>query len=170
LVADSVPIHRETYLAIVLDRESNGPVIVASSNGGMDIEETAELHPELIIKEKVNISTGVTDEQCLKIAEALKFTGKMKEEAAFEIKQLYDLFIELDAVQIEINPFVESSENRVFCIDAKINVDENASFRQKELFETAEDGTECEDAKELQAHKTGLNYVGLDGDIACLGR
>lgn len=170
LVADSVPIHEEKYLAIVMDRESNGPVVVGSSNGGVDIEETAEKHPELIIKEKIDINIGITDEQCLKVANELKFEGKLKEKAANEIKQLYNLFIELDAVQIEINPFVESSEDRVFCIDAKINVDENAKFRQKQIFETAEKESECEDVREVKAHECGLNYVGLDGDIACLGK
>jgi succinyl-CoA synthetase beta subunit len=74
LVAESIPIYRETYLAIVLDRESNGPVIVASSNGGVDIEETAEQHPELIIKEPIDILKGVTDEQCLKVVDKLKVT------------------------------------------------------------------------------------------------
>lgn len=171
LVADSVPIHSEKYLAIVMDRESNGPVIVGSSNGGVDIEETAESHPELIIKERVDVNAGITNEQCSKIAKALKFDGSLtlKEKAANEIRQLYELFIELDAVQIEINPFVESSEDRVFCIDAKINVDENAKFRQQEIFKTAEQDSEYEDIREVRAHESGLNYVGLDGDIACLG-
>uniref|UniRef100_A0A914WK47 Succinate--CoA ligase [GDP-forming] subunit beta, mitochondrial n=1 Tax=Plectus sambesii TaxID=2011161 RepID=A0A914WK47_9BILA len=166
MVAESVQIGRETYLAILMDRDSNGPVIVASPAGGVDIEEVAEKSPHLIFKEPIDISTGVTDEIALRLAEKLEFKGALKNKAAEEIKRLYKLFIAVDATQVEINPFVETTDNRVFCVDAKLNFDDSAAFRQKEIF--AMDDHAEQDPRETEAEKFGLNYIGLDGNIACL--
>ncbi|EYC41181.1 hypothetical protein Y032_0579g241 [Ancylostoma ceylanicum] len=166
MVAEGVPIKRETYLAVLMDRESGGPVIVASPAGGVDIEKVAEETPNLIFKEPVDIDVGLTDEQALKVAKNLEFSGEMAKKAANEIKLLYNLFISVDATQVEINPFVETRDGRVFCVDAKMNFDDSAAFRQKEIF--ALDDKSEQDAREVEAHRYNLNYIGMEGNIACL--
>ncbi|KAI1705348.1 ATP-grasp domain-containing protein [Ditylenchus destructor] len=166
MVAESVEILRETYLAILLDRNANGPIVVASPAGGTDIEEVAEKNPELILQEPICIETGVTDAQAMKIAKFLQFPESVLTLAAKEIQRLYELLLKIDATQVEINPFAETSGDKVYCIDAKINFDDSAAFRQKEIF-ALESGEE-QDAREVEAHKYHLNYIGLDGDIACL--
>ncbi|KAK0405177.1 hypothetical protein QR680_017841 [Steinernema hermaphroditum] len=166
MVAESVPIARETYLAILMDREYNGPVVVASPAGGVDIEEVAEKTPELIFKEPIDIHKGISDEQCMRLATDLKFEGDLQKKAADQIRRLYELFVAVDATQVEINPFVETSDNRVFCVDAKLNFDDSASFRQRAIF--AMDNNEEKDVREVEAHKYHLNYIGMDGNIACL--
>ncbi|KAE9417531.1 hypothetical protein Angca_006825, partial [Angiostrongylus cantonensis] len=166
MIAEGVPIKRETYVAILMDQKSNGPVVVVSPAGGVDIEEVAAVTPDLIFKVPVDINVGITDAQTLMIAKNLKFSGHLATTAAKEIKRLYDLFIDVDATQIEINPFAETEDGRVFCIDAKMNFDDSAAFRQKEVF-AMEDWSE-QDSRELEAHKHRLNYVGLKGNIACL--
>ncbi|CAD5226142.1 unnamed protein product [Bursaphelenchus xylophilus] len=168
MVADSVHICRETYLALLLDRESNAPVVVVSAAGGMDIEEVAEKHPEKIIKESIDIRKGITREQSLKLATALEFKGELKEKTADEIERLYKLMLKIDATQIEINPLAETSDKRVFCIDAKLNFDDNAEFRQKEIFDSAAEDDQSHDPREVKAKACNLNFIGLDGDIACL--
>ncbi|CAD5218733.1 unnamed protein product [Bursaphelenchus okinawaensis] len=168
MVADSVPICRETYLALLLDRESNAPVVVASAAGGMDIEEVAKKHPEKIIKVPINVTKGIQREESLKVAEALEFKGELKEKTADEIERLYNLMLKIDATQIEINPLAETSDNRVFCIDAKLNFDDNAEFRQKQIFESATEEEETQDPREVRAKAANLNFIALDGDIACL--
>ncbi|VDM61883.1 unnamed protein product [Angiostrongylus costaricensis] len=166
MIAEGVPIKRETYVAVLMDQESNGPVVVVSPAGGVDIEEVAAVTPDLIFKVPVDINVGITDVQTLMIAKNLKFNGHLATTAAKEIKRLYDLFIAVDATQIEINPFAETEDGRVFCIDAKMNFDDSAAFRQKEVF-AMEDWSE-QDSRELEAHKHRLNYIGMEGNIACL--
>lgn len=166
MVAQALDISRETYLAIVMDRAANGPVLIGSPQGGMDIEEVAEKSPELMFKEIVDIKKGVTDEQATRLAGNLKFQGKNLTEAAAQIKALYNLFIAVDATQVEVNPFGETTAGDVVCFDAKINFDDNAEFRQKDIF-AQRDPTE-EDPRETAATAQGLNYVQMDGDIACM--
>ena len=166
MVAESIPIKHETYLAILMDRDSNGPVIVASPAGGMDIEDIAEKQPELILKTPINISSGISDVQSIKIAEFLKFSQHLVPVAAEQIKRLYELFIEVDATQVEINPLAETHDGRVFAVDAKLNFDDNASYRQKDIF--AMDNHEGQDPRDVEAKKYHLNYIGMDGNIACL--
>lgn len=168
MVAESIPILRETYLAFLMDREYNGPVVVHSPAGGVDIEEVAEKTPDLIYKEPVDIAVGITKDQCRRIAENLKFKGALAEEAADQIRRLYELFLKLEATQIEINPFVETGDHRVFSVDAKLNFDESAAFRQKAVFGLGLDSAEESDPREVDARKHKLNYIGLDGNIACL--
>uniref|UniRef100_A0A914GWR9 Succinate--CoA ligase [ADP-forming] subunit beta, mitochondrial n=1 Tax=Globodera rostochiensis TaxID=31243 RepID=A0A914GWR9_GLORO len=166
MVAESITINRETYLSIIMDPTSTGPVIVACPIGGMDIEEIAINQPELIFKERISVLDGVTEEQCQRVAKFLKFSEKALANASEQIRRLYDLFIEVDASQIEINPFAETDDARVFCVDAKLNFDDNASFRQSDIFgmETFDEM----DFRETMAKKCGLSYVGLDGNIACM--
>ncbi|WKY04138.1 hypothetical protein Q1695_005257 [Nippostrongylus brasiliensis] len=166
MVCEGVPIKRETYLAVLMDRESNGPCVVVSPQGGMDIEQVAEKTPHLIFKHPIDIEVGMTDEQALKIASCLEFKGELAKAAAEQIKRLYSLFIAVDATQVEINPFVETKDGRVFCVDAKINFDDSAAFRQKEIF--AMEDTSEKDAREVEAHRYNLNYIGMSGNIACL--
>lgn len=166
MVARSVNIIRETYLCILMDRQSNGPVLIASPAGGVDIEAVAEKTPELIKTVPIDISKGVSGEQCVDIAKFLDFKGDLVEKAAREIEKLWQLFVKVDAVQIEINPLAETSDGQVISVDAKLNFDDNAQFRQKRIFEL-EDDTEL-DPREVEAAKNNLNYVAMDGNIGCL--
>lgn len=135
MIADSVNIVRETYLCILLDRENNGPVLIASPAGGIDIEAVAAETPEKIKTVPINVNDGISHEKCVEIAEFLEFKGGLVEQAAQEIQKLYRLFARVDAVQIEINPFAETDDGRVISVDAKLNFDDNAKFRQKEIFD-----------------------------------
>lgn len=166
MVAEALDIERETYFAILMDRSYNGPVMVGSPEGGVDIEEVAEKTPHLIFKEPIDIIYGVTNDQAHEMAKNLGFTGANQTEAAEQIKRLYQLFIKVDATQVEINPFGETPDGRVVCFDAKINFDDNAEFRQEEIF-GMDDKTET-DPKEVEATKHNLNYIAMDGNIACL--
>lgn len=157
---------REFYLAILMDRQSQGPVIVASSQGGMDIETVAKESPDAIITTKIDIHEGVTDEIAKSVAGKLGFSEQCVGEAADVIKKLYKVFMEKDATQIEINPLSETSDHQVLCMDAKLNFDDNADFRQKEIFSWRD--TSQEDADEVKAAEVGLNFIKLDGDIGCL--
>uniref|UniRef100_A0A8C9SW63 succinate--CoA ligase (GDP-forming) n=1 Tax=Scleropages formosus TaxID=113540 RepID=A0A8C9SW63_SCLFO len=165
MVAEALDIARETYFAILMDRSCNGPVMVGSPQGGVDIEEVAAKTPELIFKEVIDIFEGVRDEQALRMAVNLGFKGPLERQAADQIKKLYDLFLKVDATQVEVNPLGETPEGRVVCFDAKINFDDNAEFRQKDVF-AMEDMTES-DPTEMEAAKYDLKYIGLDGNIAC---
>jgi len=157
----------EKYFAIVMDRAAQGPVMVASPQGGIDIEQVAHDTPHLIYKETVDINEGVKPEQTKRLAEKLGFSSEKIPVAQEQMKRLYDLFIAADATQVEINPLVETETGKgIYCVDAKINFDDNASWRQKEIFswrDTAE-----EDPREVEASKFDLNYIGMDGDIGCM--
>jgi succinyl-CoA synthetase beta subunit len=157
---------REFYLAFLMDRQRQGPVIVASSQGGMDIEEVAKTNPEAIRTYPINIHKGVTDELARKVATEIGFSEHCVDEAAAEIRKLYKLFNEKDATQIEINPWSETTDHEVLCMDCKLSFDDNADFRQKELFSLRD--TTQEDADEVKAAESNLNFIKLDGDIGCL--
>eukprot|EP01102_Stenamoeba_stenopodia_P004775 TRINITY_DN1513_c0_g2_i1.p1 TRINITY_DN1513_c0_g2~~TRINITY_DN1513_c0_g2_i1.p1 ORF type:complete len:423 (+),score=150.99 TRINITY_DN1513_c0_g2_i1:122-1390(+) len=166
MVAESLNFDRELYLAILMDRASNGPVLVASPKGGMDIEQVAEEDPNAIFKRPIDISKGITKEDTKYIAEKLGFGSKNIAKAQEQIERLYNLFIKSDATQVEINPFVETKEGDVYCVDAKINFDDNASFRQKDIFNYRDIAEE--DPREVAASKFNLNYIGMDGTIGCM--
>src|SRR6201995_5735948 len=117
---------REFYLAILMDRATQGPVIVASSQGGMDIETVAKETPDAIITTAINIHEGVTDETAERIAKQLGFSPQCVGEAASTIQNLYKVFMEKDATQIEINPLTETNDHKVLCMDAKFGFDDNA--------------------------------------------
>uniref|UniRef100_A0AC35EVV4 Succinate--CoA ligase [GDP-forming] subunit beta, mitochondrial n=1 Tax=Panagrolaimus sp. PS1159 TaxID=55785 RepID=A0AC35EVV4_9BILA len=166
LISECVPIKSEKYLAILMDRESVGPVIVASPSGGMNIEEVAAKNPELILKVPINILDGINEAQTTKVAKFLQFPDELISTVAAEIQRLYELFIEVDATQIEINPLAETNDGKVFIVDAKLNFDDSAAFRQKEIF--ALENHDEQDPHEVEAKKHHLNYIRLDGNIACL--
>jgi succinyl-CoA synthetase beta subunit len=160
------PAEKEYYFAILMDRAHNGPVIVASRQGGMDIEEVAEKDPDAIFTQPVDIEEGITDAQVDKVAQVLGFEGPAFEDAKVQMKGLYAMFVASDATQVEINPLVMAKDGLVYCVDAKINFDENASFRQKEIFQMRD--FSMEDQREVEASKFNLNYIGLDGNIGCM--
>jgi succinyl-CoA synthetase beta subunit len=157
---------REFYLAILMDRASQGPVIVSSSQGGMDIEGVAKENPEAIHTTYIDINKGVTDDIARGIATQLGFSEQCIEDAKDTIQKLYQIFLEKDATQIEINPLSETSDHQVLCMDAKFGFDDNADYRQKEVFEWRD--TTQEDPEEVRAAESGLNFIKLDGDIGCL--
>jgi len=166
MVAEAIDITRETYFCIVMDREHNGPVIVASPDGGVDIEEVAEKTPERIKKVPVDIHTGVTDAMATELAEFLGFKGPLVAQCAEQVQNLYKMFIDVDCLQLEVNPLAETPQGMVYTADAKLGFDDNASFRQKAIFDM-EDTTES-DPREVDAASHNLNYVQLDGNIGCL--
>lgn len=157
---------REFYLAVLMDRASQGPVIVSSSQGGMDIEGVAKEHPDAIHTTYVDINVGVTDDMARGIATKLGFSEQCIEEAKDIIQKLYKIFLEKDATQIEINPLSETSDHKVMCMDAKFGFDDNADYRQKDIFQLRD--TTQEDPDEVRAAQSGLNFIKLDGDIGCL--
>jgi len=167
MVAEAIDITRETYFCILMDRESNGPVIVASPDGGVDIEEVAEKTPDRIKKVPVDINVGVTDDVANDVAAFLGFTDpNMQKQCAEQVKRLYDMFIQVDCLQLEVNPLAETPEGKIYTADAKLGFDDNASFRQKDIF-AMEDTTES-DPREVEAASFNLNYVQMDGNIGCL--
>ncbi|KAL6079430.1 Succinate--CoA ligase [ADP-forming] subunit beta, variant 2 [Balamuthia mandrillaris] len=166
-IAERMFIRRETYFGLLMDRAANGPVVVGSARGGSDIETLSKEHPNSIFKVPINITTGITDAQCDEIAVKLGFnSSKMRTQAADVTRRLYDLFIKYDCTLVEVNPLVESHVGDVVALDAKINFDANALYRQPKI-EAMRDKTQ-EDWREVHASEFGLNYIQLDGNIGCL--
>ncbi|KAJ6234879.1 succinyl-coa synthetase beta chain [Anaeramoeba flamelloides] len=166
MISQGMNVKRELYFAVIMDRVTQGPVIIVSPKGGTSIEEVAEETPEAIAKFPIDIELGPTMEQKIKIAEFLEFNKPLFPKVAKEVQALYDLFIKTDSSQVEINPFAETKEGDIFSLDAKFNFDDNAFFRQKEVFGMADRSEE--DPRELEAAKMGSSYVGLDGNIGCM--
>ncbi len=166
MVAEAVDLKKECYFAILQDRARECPVIVASTEGGMDIEEVAGTRPEAIIREHIDPALGILPFQALKIAVALGLTGPLLRQATKLITNVYKLFTALDCSLVEINPLVVTTDDRVCALDAKFNFDDNALYRHPEIMEMR-DETE-EDPREVEAGKYDLNYIGLDGNIGCM--
>ncbi|KAG0251548.1 Succinate--CoA ligase [GDP-forming] subunit beta, mitochondrial [Mortierella polycephala] len=168
MIAEALDISKETYFAILMDRDNDGPVMVGSPQGGVDIEQVAATDPEHIFKTAIDIETGPTESQTLDMAMKLGFHGKAVAEASEQMQNLYDLFVDVDATQVEINPFGLTPQNhgKLVCFDAKISFDDNAAFKHPEL-QVMRDTTE-EDPKEIEAEDCGLSYVGMNGNIGCL--
>jgi len=159
-------IERELYLSMVLNREKGYIAFIASAAGGMDIEEVAEHTPEKLIRVDVHPAAGLQPAQCRIMAFALGLSGKQIEEFSSIAQALYKLYLEKDASLVEINPLIVTGEGRLVALDAKLNIEDNALFRQKEL--AAWRDPSQEDEMESAAAKHELNYVSLDGDIACM--
>eukprot|EP00465_Bigelowiella_longifila_P006474 CAMPEP_0185257928 /NCGR_PEP_ID=MMETSP1359-20130426/6932_1 /TAXON_ID=552665 /ORGANISM="Bigelowiella longifila, Strain CCMP242" /LENGTH=400 /DNA_ID=CAMNT_0027843227 /DNA_START=287 /DNA_END=1489 /DNA_ORIENTATION=+ len=166
LVHEGVTFSRELYLAILMDRSHHGPIIICSKEGGMDIEDVAAKDPTAIHTRAISIEKGIARYDSMAVAEALGLAGKQLLDACHQIEHLYNLFISCDATQVEINPMVVTDEGLVYCVDAKINFDENASFRQEEIFQMRDES--MEDARDVAASKYNLNYIGLNGNIGCM--
>ncbi|CAO3643289.1 unnamed protein product [Cunninghamella echinulata] len=156
----------EYYFAILMDRQAAGPVIVASSEGGMDIETVAKENPDAIVKLPIDINKGLSHEDAKALAKKIGISDVAQDDAADTFMNLYKLFTERDATQVEINPLSETSDHQILCMDAKLNFDDNADFRQKDVFELRDFSQE--DSREIAAAKYHLNYIGLDGSIGCL--
>lgn len=166
MIAERLYTRREYYFAIMMEREFGGPVIIASSQGGVNIEDVARDNPSAIIKEPIDITKGLSADQAMKVAKHLGFKTNNIDQAVQIITKLYEALLKYDAVMVEINPLVEDATGDVYCLDAKCRFDDNAEFRQKKLFELRD--WSQEDQRELEAHKHSLNYIALDGDIGCL--
>jgi succinyl-CoA synthetase beta subunit len=165
LIEETLPIDRELYLGIVLDRVQGKPVFMASAAGGMDIEEVAAKTPELILKETMG-PEGLSQEQARKLAAGIGIPEGSLEEAAAAMIALAKAYLATDSSLAEINPFLLTKDGKVYALDAKINFDDNALYRHKELIELRD--LDEEDPLEVEASKYGLNYIKLDGNIACM--
>jgi len=165
-IGEAAEIARELYVAVLLDRASSAPVVIASTEGGMDIEAVAEHTPERIYREPVHPLLGLQPYQARLIAQKLGLTGDQAKQAAKLLLSLYKLFIAADCSLVEVNPLVITKSGQVQALDAKFNFDDNALFRHPEIVALRD--TSEEDPREVEASKYGLNYIGLDGNIACL--
>jgi succinyl-CoA synthetase beta subunit len=157
---------KEYYMSILLDRATSRLVIMASTEGGMNIEEVAEKHPEKIIKEWIDPTVGLQAFQARKIAFALGLDGNAFKEMVKFVHALYSAFIGLDASMFEINPVLKTSDNKIMAVDGKVNLDDNALYRHKDLAELRDLAEE--DPLEVEAGEAGLNYVKLDGNVGCM--
>ena len=166
LIEETLPIARELYLGIVLDRTQGKPVVMASAAGGMEIEEVASKTPDLILKESFDPNAGLLGFHGRKLAFGLGLTGSSVTEAVRAMQSLARAYVKNDMTLAEINPLVLTTDNHIVALDAKINFDDNALFRNKDILELR-DLTE-EDPLEVEASKFGLNYIKLDGNVACM--
>jgi succinyl-CoA synthetase beta subunit len=157
---------KEYYISILLDRAKSCNVIMASTEGGMDIEEVAAHTPEKIIKEWIDPAVGLQPFQARKVAFALGLEGEAHKELVKFIHALYKAYVEIDASMFEINPVLKTSDNKILAVDAKVNLDDNAMFRHK-AFVALRDTNE-EDPLEVEAGESDLNYVKLDGNVGCM--
>jgi len=166
MVEQGLPIDRELYLGVVLDRATGRMVFMASSAGGMEIEEVAHDNPDAILKETIEPGWGLAGYQARKLAFGIGIPAASVNAAAAAMQALVRACEAMDATLAEINPFILTKDGKVFALDAKINLDDNAMFRHKDLQELRD--LNEEDPLEVEASKFGLNYVKLDGDIACM--
>ena len=166
LVAESADIAREIYFAVLLDRATAAPLIVASTEGGVEIEAVAAKSPEKIIREPIDPLAGLQPYQARKLASQLGFESSQLKNASKLFEGLYRTFIAYDCSMVEVNPLVVTNKGEVLALDAKFNFDDNALYRHPEI--AAMRDIAEEDPREVEASKHGLNYIGLDGNIACL--
>ncbi|KAH1129808.1 hypothetical protein J1N35_001186 [Gossypium stocksii] len=165
-LCEKLSLVNEMYFAITLDRKTAGPLIIACSKGGTSIEDLAEKYPDMIIKVPVDVFKGITDEDAARVVDGLAPKVADRNDSIEQVKKLYMLFCERDCTLLEINPLAETSSNQLVAADAKLNFDDNAAFRQKEIFALRDPSQE--DPREVAAAKADLNYIGLDGEIGCM--
>lgn len=166
LIEETLPIARELYLSMLVDRTLERVVVVASVAGGMDIEEIAHSSPEKILQEVCDPLNGLVDFQARNLAFKLDLNGDQISAFTKLLKGLYRLFRENDLALLEINPLVVTADGKLFALDCKMSVDDNALYRQKVLAEQRD--WSQEDSKEATAHHAGLNYIALNGNIGCM--
>jgi len=166
MVAEAIDLAREMYVSILMDRENNGPVFVVSQKGGMDIEAVAHEDPSAIVTLPIDIKTGPTEANLDFLAKKLGFSSELQPKAREQLLCLYKLFLDLDCTQVEVNPFAETPQGEIYAADAKMNFDDNAKFRQKDVFDMH--NPEEDDPRELEAAKFNLNYIGMTGNIGCM--
>ena len=165
-VEESSKIEKEFYLSCLIDRSSSKIAFISSDQGGMDIEKVASDKPDKIFTTKVNLADHISEKDCESIIKAFKFDDSIKSKAISLIKSIYSLFIKTDANMVEINPLIITKEKKILCLDAKINFDDNALFRQSEIMELRD--LSEEDPTEIEASKHDLSYIKLDGSIGCM--
>ena len=166
LIEEGLDIRKELYLGIVIDRQTGKPVFMASASGGMDIEEVAAKTPELILREYIEPGFGLQAFQARRLAFGLGLAPELVNDAVQFMIALYKAFEDTDASLAEINPFLVSGDNKVYALDAKMNFDDNALYRHKDIKELRD--LNEEDPLEIEASKFGLNYIKLDGNVACM--
>jgi succinyl-CoA synthetase beta subunit len=166
LVADAVDIEKEYYVGLINDRNTKSVTLMASAEGGVEIEEVAKVSPEKIIKLTIDPAMGLMDWQARKVALQLFNEPKQIRQAAVILVKLYKLYIETDSSLAEINPLVLTPDKQVLAIDGKMNFDDNALFRQKKIMEMRE--ADENEQKEIEANAKGLSYIKLDGNIGCM--
>lgn len=165
---EKMSIEKEFYLSLLMDRGYGGPVMVGSPAGGTSIEDVAESNPELIFKEPIDIKVGMTPEIADRMASnlGLEVGSEAHTKAATLMNNLYGMFLKCDCTQVEINPLAKTTTGDIVVCDAKVNFDDNAEFRNKDIH--AKRDTTQEDSREVEASKYDLNYIGLDGNIGCM--
>ena len=166
LIEETLPIERELYSGVVLDRTLGAPVFMASSAGGMEIEEVAEKTPELILKETLKPGFGLAPFQARKLAFGMGIPASSVNAAAAAMSALAKAYEAIDCSLAEINPFILTKDGKVYALDAKVNLDDNALYRHKDLLELRD--LNEEDPLEVEASRFGLNYIKLEGNIACM--
>src|SRR6184192_468443 len=166
LIEEGLDIRKELYLGIVIDRQTGKPVFMASASGGMDIEEVAAKTPELILKEYVEAGLGLQPFQARRLAFGLGMAPELINDAVQFMVALYKAFEDTDASLAEINPFLVTGDNNVYALDAKMSFDDNALYRHKDVKELRD--LNEEDPLEIEASNFGLNYIKLDGNVACM--
>jgi succinyl-CoA synthetase beta subunit len=166
LIEDGCRIAKEYYFAVIIDRQLQRPIVMASSEGGMEIEVVAERSPEKILKEVVDPAVGLAPFQCRRLAFRLGMTGKTVHQAAKVFEKLYDAFVKLDCSLLEVNPLVVTEDGGVVVLDAKVNFDDNALYRHPEYAELRD--LDEEDPAEIEASRFDLSYIKLNGTIGCM--
>ncbi|WP_010630969.1 ADP-forming succinate--CoA ligase subunit beta [Sporolactobacillus vineae] len=166
LIEEGSAIDKEYYLGIVLDRKISRVTMIASSEGGMEIEEVAANTPEKIVRETIDPLIGLAPFQARRLAFAIGIPGDKVNQAVKLMLGLYQVFVEKDCTIAEINPLVLTKEGKIVALDAKLNFDDNGLFRHKDILELRDPNEE--DQKEIEASKYGLNYIALDGNIGCM--
>ncbi|NQY21781.1 MAG: ADP-forming succinate--CoA ligase subunit beta [Campylobacteraceae bacterium] len=165
-IEEPCDILQQIYLAFIVDRTTSRIMIITSSEGGIEIEEVAENTPEKILKNTINPVVGIMPAQCRQICDDLGLDKNLSSQMISLMQKIYKMFVENDLSLVEINPLVVTEEGKLICLDAKIQVDDSALYRQPELNESRDDSQE--DERELKAHKLDLNYISLEGNIACM--
>ena len=165
-VEESSTIEKEFYLSCLVDRVSSKIAFISSDQGGMDIEEVAKKNPQKIITTKVEMAENISENDCERIIKIFNLNDKVKEQAIVLIKSIYKMFISTDANMVEVNPLILTKEEKIICLDAKINFDSNALFRHPEITELRD--LNEEDPTEIEASKYDLAYIKLDGSIGCM--
>jgi len=165
-VEESSNIEKEFYLSCLVDRASSKIAFISSDQGGMDIEEVASKTPKKIITTKIDIGDNILDSDCEKIIEIFSLKNNAKNQAISLIKSIYKMFISTDASMVEVNPLILTKEEKIICLDAKVNFDDNALFKHPDIVELRD--LNEEDPTEIEASKYNLSYIKLDGSIGCM--
>lgn len=166
LIEEGAPIEKEYYIGVVIDRSTNSVVMMGSEEGGMEIEEVAAKTPEKIFKEVIDPAVGMQVFQARRLAYKMNFPKEKLNEAVKFMLSLYEAFVAKDCSLAEINPLITTTDGRVMALDAKLNFDSNALYRQKDIVELRD--LDEEDPREIEASKYGLSYIALDGNIGCM--